>query len=295
VLLKRAAAVAAAYVEELNSLIAQLSTSSARRERIFLEDRLRAVKVDLEAAENDFGQFASSKGAIDITEQGKAMVEAAATLEGQLIAAQSELEGLKQIYSDNNVRVRSTQARIDSLRQELRRLGGKSEEVSADGIQKASNSPYPTLRQLPILGVPFADKLRRLKVQEAVFETLTKQYELAKVQEAKEVPSVKELDIPTVPEHKSFPPRLMIMSLGTFCALLLAVLWVLGVARWREIDAADPGKILAQEVFHTFAVRIRWASRNGAATNAPQPDIPNAGGRVKEEPQQNAKGAGGRL
>ena len=92
---KRAAAIAGAYVEELNSLIAQVSTSSARRERIFLEDRLATVKIELEGAEKDFSQFASSKGAIDIPAQGKAMVEAAATLEGQLIAAESELEGLK--------------------------------------------------------------------------------------------------------------------------------------------------------------------------------------------------------
>ena len=214
---KRAAAMAGAYVEELNTLIAQLSTSSARRERVFLEDRLVAVKQDLESAEKDFSQFASNKGAIDITEQGKAMVEAGATLEGQLIAAQSELEGLKQIYTDNNVRVRAAQARIDELRQQLRRLGGKAGgNIQETAGNANSDAPYPTLRQLPILGVPFADKLRRLKVEEAVFETLTKQYELAKVEEAKEVPSVKELDLPVVPEHKSFPPRLVIMVMGTF-------------------------------------------------------------------------------
>src|SRR5216684_1981488 len=95
---KRAAAMAQAYIEELNRLVAELSTSSARRERVFLEDRLKAVNQDLEAAEKDFSQFASKNTAIDIKEQGKAMVEAAATLQGQYIAAQSELEGLKQIY-----------------------------------------------------------------------------------------------------------------------------------------------------------------------------------------------------
>ncbi len=284
---QRAAAMASAYVEELNTLISQLSTSSARRERIFLENRLTAVKQDLESAEQDFSHFASSKGAIDITEQGKAMVEAAASLEGQLIAAQSELEGLKQIYSDNNVRVRSTQARINELRQQLRRLGGKAEDVAVDGIEKASDTPYPTLRQLPILGVPFADKLRRLKIQEAVFETLTKQYELAKVQEAKEVPSVKELDAPAVPEHKSFPPRLVLMVLGTFCGAMLGMVWVLGQARWQEIDPQDPGKVLAQEVFHTFAARIPWVSRNGAGEK-----VPEAEAAEPEEKPANAKSAG---
>src|SRR5439155_13723766 len=98
---KRAAAMGDAYVAELNRLVVELSTSSARRERIFLEERLKAVSQDLETAEKEFSQFSSKNTAIDIKEQGKAMVEAAATLQGQYIAAQSELEGLKQIYTDN--------------------------------------------------------------------------------------------------------------------------------------------------------------------------------------------------
>ena len=284
---KRAAEMAGAYVEELNNLIAQVSTSAARRERIFLEDRLDAVKQELDSAEKDFSQFASSKGAIDITEQGKAMVEAAATLEGQMIAAQSELQGLKQIYTDRNVRVRATQARIDELRQQLRRLGGKAGGNTQESAEKInSDAPYPTLRQLPILGVPFADKLRRLKVEEAVFETLTKQYELAKVEEAKEVPSVKELDSPVVPEHKSFPPRLVIMILGTMCAIFIGGVWILGHARWQEIDSQDAGKLFAQEVFHGVAAHIPWISRNGNTGKLPEEET-----KKEEEVRPSAKGA----
>jgi uncharacterized protein involved in exopolysaccharide biosynthesis len=284
---KRTMAIASAYVEELNTLIEQVSTSSARRERVFLEERLSAVNTDLEAAEKDFSQFASSKGAIDITAQGKAMVEGAATLEGQLIAAQSEMQGRKQIYTDDNGRVRSMQARINELRQQLRRLGGKVVSSQDNSDNPNSDSAYPTLRQLPILGVPYADKLRRLKIQEAVFETLTKQYELAKVQEAKEVPSVKELDSPVVPEHKSFPPRLMIMILGMLFATVLGMGWILGHARWQEIDPQDPGKLFAIDVFHTFAARIPWVSRNGTEQNLPEAEL-----KDKEEDQPSAKSAG---
>ena len=93
------------YVEDLNRLVAELSTSSARRERIFLEGRLQGVSKDLESAEKDFSQFSSKNTTIDIKEQGRAMVEGAATLQGRIIAAESELEGLRQIYADNNVRV----------------------------------------------------------------------------------------------------------------------------------------------------------------------------------------------
>ena len=208
---------AQAYVEELNRTLAEVSTSSARRERIFLEGRLQAVSQDLEAAEKEFSQFASKNTAIDIKEQGKAMVDAAATLQGQLIAARSELEGLRQLYADSNVRVRSAQARVAELEDQLKKVGGKDESTS---LEKATqgDSLYPSIRKLPLLGVTYADLYRKTKVQEAVFETLTQEYELAKVQEAKEIPTVKVLDPPNVPEKKSFPPRTLITLLGAALA-----------------------------------------------------------------------------
>jgi capsule polysaccharide export protein KpsE/RkpR len=260
---KRAAAIAAAYVDELDALMAQLSTSSARRERIFLEGRLDAVNQELEASEKDFSQFASKNATIDITEQGKAMVIGAATLEGELIAAQSELEGLRQIYSDGNVRVRSTQARVNELRQQLARLGGKA-GTSADDGETESGAVYPTIRQLPLLGVPYADKFRKWKVEEAVYSTLTKEYELAKVEEAKEIPTVKVLDAAEVPELGSFPPRQWIMVLGTIFALIGGVVWVLQTARWRDIDPQDPAKLFVEEVFQTVNGRMPWAASNGS-------------------------------
>src|SRR5208283_1607650 len=200
----RAAAMAQAYVEELNRTLSKVSASSARRERIFLEGRLQAVNQDLEAAEKAFSQFASKNTAIDIKEQGKAMVEAAATLQGQLIAARSELEGLRQIYTDRNVRVRSVQARVAELENQLKIVGGKDESNSLEKVAPG-DSLYPSIRKLPMLGVPYADLYRQTKVEEAVFETLTQEYELAKVQEAKEIPTVKVLDSPNLPEKKSFP------------------------------------------------------------------------------------------
>src|SRR6266581_1380782 len=89
---QRAREITQAYVEELDHLVSQVSTSSARRERIFIEQRMGTVKNDLEDAERQFSAFASKNTVLDIKEQAKAMVEAAAVLQGQLIAAQSELE-----------------------------------------------------------------------------------------------------------------------------------------------------------------------------------------------------------
>jgi capsule polysaccharide export protein KpsE/RkpR len=264
---KRAAAIGQAYVEELNRLVAELSTSSARRERIFLEERLQAVSKDLELAEKEFSQFASKNSAIDIKEQGKAMVEAAAILQGQLIAAESEFEGLRQIYADNNVRVRSVRARIDELKHQLEKIGGKGEDASAPSGQQQA-ALYPSIRRLPLLGVTYADLYRRTKVEEAVFESLTKEYEMAKVQEVKEIPVVKVLDSPNIPEKKSFPPRLLIMLLGTAFAFALATTWVFGKTAWDQTDLIDPRKAFAQEVFSAVKASIPRFAQNGSGDHS---------------------------
>jgi len=267
----RAAALTAAYVDELNSLVAELSTSAARRERVFLEERLKIVKQDLDSASNELAQFSSKNNTIDIQQEGKAVVEAAANLAGQMIAAQSQLEGLRQIYTDNNPRVQSLNARVGELRKELRKMGGTSPGAtkdSAQGADQASEMPYPSIRNFPLLGVKYADHFRHAKIQETVYELLTEQYELAKVQEAKETPSVKVLDPAKIPEKKSFPPRLVIMFLGTFLAVALSTVWVLGSAQWEEVDPRDPRKILAQEVAGAVKARLPWTSRNGFSAHA---------------------------
>ena len=264
---QRAAAMSQAYVEELNHLVAELSTSSARRERIFLEERLQSVNKDLESAEKDFSQFASKNTAIDVKAQGVAMVEAAAGLQGELIAAQSEFEGLRQIYSDNNVRVRSVKARIEELQRQLEKLGGKGESTTRVSAQPGE-SMYPSIRKLPLLGVAYADLYRRTMIQQAVLETLTKEYEMAKVQEAKEIPMVKVLDAAIVPDKRSFPPRRVIVFLGTSFALAFAVVWIFGNEAWRGIGAGDPRKVFAQEVFTTVSAGIPFISQNGSGGHA---------------------------
>ena len=273
----RAAALAGAYVEELNQLTAELSTSGAHRERVFLEGRLAAVKKDLDEASVKFSQFASKNATIDIKEQGRAMVEAASRLEGEKIAAESELRGLEAIYTSNNIRVRAVQARIGELQTQIEKLGGKAE---TSGQPVPGNSPtgghatdssaslYPSIRELPVLGVTWADLYRNNKIQETVYEVLTQQYELAKVDEAKETPSVKVLDTPRVPERKSFPPRTVISLFVGFLFLSAAVVGLFLQARWNETDPKDPGKQFAQEVFYSVQRHLPRAFRNGAQSEA---------------------------
>lgn len=257
----RAALVAQAYSDSLNDLLTQLNTSGARRERTFLEERLRQVQADLENAEQEFSQFASRNTAVDIKEQEKAMVDSAATIQGELVATQAELEGLRQIYTDDNVRIRSLSARLSELKQQLQRLSGPG---NGDASPSGTDSPYPSIRQLPVLGVTYADLYRQTVIDESIFETLTKEYELAKVQEAKEIPTVKILDPPDVPEEKSYPPRSLVVFTGAVLAVLAASAWVIVRDRWNETDSGDPRKQLVQEIFQACPDIRLWMRRNGS-------------------------------
>ncbi len=257
----RAAAMARAYVEELSRVVGELSSSSARRERVFLEGRLREVKEDLDKAANEFSEFSSKNATLDLTEEGKAMVEGAAMLQGELIAAESELQGLEQIYTDNNVRVRSLQARIEELKSQLLKLGGTS---SSANLPVSSNEIYPSIRQLPLLGVRYADLYRQTKTQEIVYALLTQQYEMAKLQEAKETATVKVLDEADVPEKKSFPPRLLLVILGTMMSVLAASTWLLVRWRWEITSPMDPRKAFIHEIFvvSKSSLQVLWARRH---------------------------------
>jgi uncharacterized protein involved in exopolysaccharide biosynthesis len=267
---KRAAAMAQAYVEDLNQVLASENSSAAHRERVFVEQRLAQVKQELDASAKNFSQFASANTAIDIPEQAKAMVAAAADLQAQLIAAQSILKGLQQIYTDDNVHVRQIKAQVAELQAQLNKLGGKNVSPES-GSSLPKDELYPSIRQLPLLGVKYLDLYRRSKIDEAVYELLTKQYEIAKIEEARDVPTVQVLDPAIVPQKKSSPHRLYLMIGGLCFSFLLGVTWVVSGAYWERSDPQHPWRVFAEEVHGTFrartwdsamSVRIRsWASR----------------------------------
>jgi uncharacterized protein involved in exopolysaccharide biosynthesis len=241
---RRAQAIAQAYLDELNSLLTHANTSSARREREFIEKRLVNVQAELQAAEKALGQFSSNNVTFDIKEQTHAMVDAAAKLQGELIVGQSELDSLQQIYGEENVRVRAVRARIGVLKSELAKMSGSS----SDEPSGASSELYPSLRQIPKLAVPYADLYRRVKIQETVFELLSQQYELSRIEEAKDTPVVSVFDQPLVAEKKFFPPRLLIILIVTVFAVITTSFYIVLTSMWQQVSPADPRKMLAQEI-----------------------------------------------
>ncbi len=233
-----------AYVDELGSVMAKVSTSAARRERIFIEQRLADENKNLQDAEQQFSQFASTNMALDVPEQTKVTVEAAARLQGELIASQAQLEGLKQTYTAENIRVKSAQAHVS----ELERALAKINSGRAPSVQDPT-SPYPSVKSLPLLGVKWADLFRNTKIRETVVELLTQQYEMARIQEAKEIPSVKILDPASTPEKKE-PRTAPILLVGTFLGIFLGCMGYLLKSWWERWDQDDPRRMLIAQVFH---------------------------------------------
>ena len=232
-----------AYVDELGAVMAKVSTSAARRERIFIEQRLDDENKSLHEAEQQFSQFASANMALNVPEQTRATVEAAARLQGELIASKAQLEGLKQTYTSENIRVKSVQAHVNELERDLAKINSGP----SASVQDPTN-PYPSVKNLPLLGVKWADLYRNSKIRETVVELLTQQFEMARIQEAKEIPSVKVLDPASQPEKKR-PSWLMIVLGGTLLGTLLACLGYFLKNWWEGWDQNDPRRMLITQVF----------------------------------------------
>ena len=245
----RARELAGAYVDELNKLVVVMDTSSAHRERVFLVQQLQTVKQNLDSASVQLSHFSSSHATMDVQRQGSAMLDAATKLQGELIGAQSELSELQAAYSPENFRVQEAQARVASLKQELRKLGGESDETSSD---PGSDQIFPSLRELPLLGVTYSDLYRSVRLNEAVYETLTKQYALAKVEEARGIPTVTVLDAPDLPEKRMFPVWLVMVVAGTVLSLIGGAAWIVGPELWRQLDSADSRKAALREMLAGF-------------------------------------------
>lgn len=260
----RARDLAQAYLDELNSIVFRTNTSSAHFERLFIEKRLKGVQTDLEQAQLQLSDFSSKNTAVDIREQTRALVDTGARVQAQLLAEQAGLQSLRQIYGDANVRVRESEARIGSLQRDLAKMAGSKEASSGeDGQPSTTNATelYPALRQLPRLGVAYADLYRRVRVQETLFELLTQQYEMARIEEAKDLPAITVIDAPGIAEKKSFPPRLWITLALTFIAFACTSFWILGRDHWVLIDADDPRKELAAEIITVLEERLRSLQR----------------------------------
>ena len=210
---KRSAQLANTFVDELGKTTIRLNLTKAGTERVFLEKRLDLVKKDLKAAEDDLKSFAQNNKIVQVDSQAKASIEGIAHLKAELAKQEVQLAVLSRNQTDQSPEVQAVQTGIRRLRGELGALAGNGS--GGEGI--------PSVGNVPGVGLEYSRKLRELKTQEAIFEQLTKQYEVAKLSEAKDSSSFQILDEAVVPTKKSKPSRSLIVIMATISAFFISI------------------------------------------------------------------------
>ena len=211
----KAALLANTFIDELQKKSLQLNLTKASTERSFLEKRLIGVKQDLKAAEDEMRGFQEKNKTIKADSQAAAAIEGIARLKADIVTKEVQLAAMRYSMTDESPEVRGLLAGITRMKSQLGSMSG-----AGDG-----GGVIPSAGSVPAIGVEYVRRLRELKTQEAMFEQLTKQYELAKINEARDSSSLQVLDEAVAPLRKSKPKRALIVILSTvtafFCALFL--------------------------------------------------------------------------
>ena len=213
---KRAADIANAYVEELIKLTKVLAVTEASQRRLFLENQLLQAKDNLTGAEIAARQGLQKGGLAQVDAQGRSMIEVTARLRAQISAKEVQLGAMRTFAAEGNPELQRTQQELEVLRQELARVEGSSPVTAAARGDSSKNT-----------GLDNLGRLRDVKYYEFLYELLAKQYELAKIDEAKDATIVQVMDKAIVPDRRSKPTRSLIILLSTLAALFLSIAWAL--------------------------------------------------------------------
>jgi uncharacterized protein involved in exopolysaccharide biosynthesis len=225
---KRAADMANAFVEELKSLAGGLAISEAGQRRMFFEEQIRHTKESLSIAEEEVKGFQQRTGAFQVDAQAKAIIEGIANLRARIAAKEVEAKVLRSFATAQNPDLQRTEEEIRALRTELEKV----ESGKGRGFD-----PLMSYGRMPAIGTEYLRKLRQLKYNETLYELLVKQFELAKLDEARDAVVIQVIDRAVPPERKSRPKISLIVMMSTFLGFLLST-GVLLTAEIRKTERA---------------------------------------------------------
>jgi uncharacterized protein involved in exopolysaccharide biosynthesis len=230
-------------VDELMKLTKILAVTEASQRRLFFERQLLQVKDNLTAAEMAARQGLQKGGLAQVDAQGRSMIEVTARLRAQISAKEVQIGSMRTFAAEGNPELQRTQQELEALRRELGRVEGSS-PIAAVGKGEASGSS----------GLDNLGRLRDVKYYEFLYELLAKQYELAKIDEAKDATIVQVMDKAIEPDRKSKPKRALIVLFSMLGALIVSVSWAF--VRHAAVQAkADPEQATRFEALHSY---LRW-------------------------------------
>jgi tyrosine-protein kinase Etk/Wzc len=223
---KLAADIANAYVTNLDRLFAKLGTTDASRQRAFIAERLDKTEKALRQSEEALRRFQESNKAIVMQEQAKGAIEEAGKLKGQIVAAEALLEFQRSFSTENNPQVVAQKRQIEELKRQLAQMQyGRGMDLppeSANPGEPRREFQVP-FTKVPELGMELVRLMREVKVQETVFSLLTAQFEQAKINEARDTPTVQLLDKAVPAERKSKPKVKLNMAIAGALSLFVGI------------------------------------------------------------------------
>lgn len=211
----RAAALANAYVEELQALTQSLAVTEASRRRLFFENQLKLTREALSKAELALKQSQETTGLMQPEAQAEAIISGIAKLKAQITAKEVEISAIQTFATGRNPELLIARSELASMKAQL----AKAEKANA-----ADGGVLVPTGNIPSAGLEYLRRLREVKYQEGVFELMAKQFESAKIDEAKDHALIQQLDMAEVPERKSAPRRLLIIALSALLGAMVAIL-----------------------------------------------------------------------
>lgn len=213
---ERAANMANAFIEELRKLLDRIAVTDSGKRRIFFEDQLKKAHEKLTRSEDEIKKFQENTGAISIENQTSAVIQGIAGLMAQIAAREVQIKVMKGYATENNPDLIKAQQELNALKEQLKDLQEKQESQS--------QSVFIPTGQIPALGTEYLRKMREFKYNEALFELLAKQYEAAKLDEAKEAAVIQVIYEATPPEKNAKPKKTLIVILATVAASIVFVM-----------------------------------------------------------------------
>jgi uncharacterized protein involved in exopolysaccharide biosynthesis len=226
----RAAQLANGYVDEFRELSKHLAFTEAQQRALFFEQQLEQSKDNLANAEEALKRTEQTTGLIQLDSQAKALIESAAGLRAQIAAKEVQIQGMQTYATGENAQLVEAQQELESMRAQLAKLGGSDE---------SGDSLMVTKGKVPEAGLEYVRKLRDVKYYETIFDILAKQFEIAKLDEAREGAMVQVVDPAIPPDRKSFPKRGLITIIATVAGLFLGVVAAFCQAGWTHLKE-DP-------------------------------------------------------
>lgn len=212
---KRATEMANYYVDELSRLAAHLNITDATTNKEFLQKRLVEAKADLAKSEEQLRLFQSKNKMLDVSDQAKATIEGIALLKAQLSSLEVQLATLSRQFTDNSQEVKTIKSSIKNLKVQISKMEG----TGTGGV-------IPNIGSVPSLGQQYLKIMREYKIQEAIVELLTKQYEMTDLSASKDIVSIQVIQKARIPDKKSKPKRVIIIVSFTMISLILSILSV---------------------------------------------------------------------